>query len=102
MTNAVLYSTLDILIKSTSFSFNLASFKYLLYILEKYNLIGIFDLILTHEDVTKSKPDPEGYIKAMQFFNVQPDQCIIFEDSDTGIQAAEKSGVQYMIVKGYN
>ena len=68
-------------------------------ILEKYNLIGIFDLILTHEDVTKSKPDPEGYIKAMQFFNVQPDQCIIFEDSDTGIQAAEKSGVQYMIVK---
>ena len=38
----------------------------------------------------------------MQFFNVQPDQCIIFEDSDTGIQAAEKSGVQYMIVKGYN
>lgn len=71
-------------------------------ILEKYNLIGIFDLILTHEDVTKSKPDPEGYIKAMQFFNVQPDQCIIFEDSDTGIQAAEKSGVQYMIVKGYN
>lgn len=71
-------------------------------ILKKFDLVNIFDLILTQEDVSKLKPDPEGYIKVMRFFSVNPEECMIFEDSDIGIEAALRSGATVFTVKGYN
>jgi len=71
-------------------------------ILRQFGLVELFDLILTHDDVAKSKPDPEGYLKAMKYFNVEPEDCLIFEDSGIGIEAAEKSGAECFVVKGYN
>lgn len=71
-------------------------------ILKKFNLGEIFDLILTHEDVEKVKPDPEGYMKAMTFFDARPEDCIIFEDSEAGIEAAERSGANVFVAKGFN
>ena len=71
-------------------------------ILKRYNLMGIFDLILTHEDIIKSKPDPEGFLKAMKYFNILPQDSIIFEDSDVGIEAAEKTGATVFVTKGFN
>lgn len=71
-------------------------------ILDYFKLTGLFDLILTHEDVKKGKPNPEGYVMAMEKFGVSPDECLVFEDSDIGIEAAEKSGATVFVVKGYN
>ena len=71
-------------------------------ILRAFNLVEIFDLILTHEDVTKSKPDPEGFLKAMGMFEVNPGECVIFEDSSVGIEAAEKTGATVFVVRGFN
>lgn len=71
-------------------------------ILERFDLVGLFDLILTHDDVKKSKPDPEGYLKAMEYFGISADESVVFEDSDVGIQAAEKAGAQVYVVRGYN
>lgn len=71
-------------------------------ILEAFEVKGYFDLILTHEDITKVKPDPEGFLKAMDYFKVKKDNTIIFEDSDVGIKAAKSSGAKVMIVCGYN
>ena len=62
------------------------------------NLTPMIDLILSNEDVSKSKPDPEIYIKAMQFFDLHPSECLIFEDSDHGIKAAKASGANLKIV----
>ena len=59
-----------------------------------------FDLILAGEDVTKGKPDPEVYIKAMNILNVSPNETIIFEDSDIGIAAAVNAGCNYIKVVG--
>ena len=70
-------------------------------ILNKFNLMDLFDLILTHEDITKSKPDPEGFLKAMKLFNVEARDCLIFEDSSVGIEAAEKTGATVFVAKGY-
>ena len=64
--------------------------------------MDLFDLILTHEDITKSKPDPEGFLKAMKLFNVEARDCLIFEDSSVGIEAAEKTGATVFVAKGYN
>lgn len=71
-------------------------------ILNQFELAGIFDLILTHDDVARAKPDPEGYLKAMQYYGAIPEECMIFEDSDVGIEAAEKTGAHIFVVKGYN
>ena len=71
-------------------------------ILNEFRLVDIFDLILTHEDITKPKPDPEGFLKAMIRYNVAPKDCIIFEDSDVGIKAAEKTGATVFVARGFN
>ena len=71
-------------------------------ILDEFHIVDLFDLILTHEDIIKPKPDPEGFFKAMQVFNSKPTECVIFEDSDVGIEAAQKTGATIFVVKGFN
>lgn len=56
------------------------------------NMENIFDLIITGEDVVKTKPDPEIFFKCMRYFNVMPKETVIFEDSDIGIEAAKDTG----------
>ena len=46
-----------------------------------------FDAVLTSEDFDKSKPDPDGYLKAAQRLHCQPSECIGFEDSINGVKA---------------
>lgn len=50
------------------------------------------DEMVSNEEVSKGKPDPEMYLKAMDFFGVKPEECLILEDNDHGIQAAIASG----------
>ena len=57
-----------------------------------------FDLIFAGVDVKKGKPDPEIYLKSMAALGVTPDETVIFEDSQVGIDAAKASGASYMIV----
>lgn len=71
-------------------------------ILEHFELKELFDLILTQEDVSEPKPSPEGFLKAMHFFDVSPEETIIFEDSDVGIEAAERSGAYYYKTYKFN
>ena len=47
-------------------------------------------LFFTIDDVKNGKPDPEGFLKAMEYFKVKPENTIIFEDSDVGWQLQEK------------
>ncbi len=56
------------------------------------------DLVLSNEDVTRSKPDPEVYLTAMTAFGVTPEECLILEDNDHGIAAARASGGHVMVV----
>jgi len=61
-----------------------------------------FDLILTAEDFSRTKPDPEGFLMAMERFGVSPEDTIIWEDSEVGLDAAKASGAYYVKVFGYN
>ena len=47
----------------------------------------LFDVILTSEDFSASKPDPDCYLKAAAHFGLQPSDCIVFEDSFNGLRA---------------
>jgi beta-phosphoglucomutase len=71
-------------------------------ILNQFQLQNLFDLILTHDDVTKSKPEPEGFIKAMNYFDASPKETIIFEDSEVGLEAARRSGAFYYRTYRFN
>lgn len=57
-------------------------------ILQKVNLYNAFDAIVDGTNVTKAKPDPEVFINAAKQLNVKNENCIVFEDSVAGIQAA--------------
>jgi sugar-phosphatase len=48
---------------------------------------------VTAEDVSRSKPDPEGFLRAAELLGVEPADCIVFEDSETGIAAALAAGM---------
>lgn len=61
-------------------------------------IAGCFDLIFAGIDVKQGKPSPEIYLKTMAALGVAPDETLIFEDSQVGIEAAKASGAQYMIV----
>ncbi|MEY8850102.1 beta-phosphoglucomutase [Psychroserpens sp. XS_ASV72] len=57
-------------------------------ILEKVDLLSAFDAIVDGNDVSKAKPDPEVFLIGAKLLNVKPEDCIVFEDSVAGIQAA--------------
>ncbi len=61
-------------------------------ILDYFQKTELFDLILTHDDIKNSKPNPEGFLKALHYFQVKPSDALVFEDSKVGIEAALKIG----------
>ncbi|GHV96382.1 haloacid dehalogenase [Spirochaetia bacterium] len=78
-----------------------ASRKNCLDLLLYFNRENDFDLILAHEDITRSKPDPEGFMKAIDYFGVDKKDTIIFEDSVPGIEAAQKTGAAVFVVERF-
>ena len=59
---------------------------------------NLFPISLSGDDVSKTKPDPEGYLKAAQLSGVDIGNCLIFEDSLPGAQAAKSSGAWLIAV----
>lgn len=57
------------------------------------NLLDRFDTLVCAGDYKKSKPDPEGYLMAAERLGVAPEDCLVFEDTDMGIQAATAGGM---------
>ncbi len=62
--------------------------------LSKVNIANVFDLITDMSDVTSKKPDPEIYLKIMEHYNAKPSECLVFEDSYTGVLASNKAGIE--------
>jgi HAD superfamily hydrolase (TIGR01509 family) len=53
----------------------------------------LFDIIITPEDVTRGKPDPEMFLLAAERMRVNPAECLVFEDAELGIEAARRAGM---------
>ena len=66
--------------------------------MEKAELMPYIDMIVSNEDVTKSKPDPEMYITTIKKFGLRPEECIVVEDNPNGIQAGKESGASVLEV----
>jgi beta-phosphoglucomutase len=61
--------------------------------LKKFELENGFDLILSSESVDNAKPNPEGFLKAVDSLGVSQSDALIFEDSVAGFLAAENAGI---------
>ncbi|MDO6595432.1 beta-phosphoglucomutase [Oceanihabitans sp. 2_MG-2023] len=62
-------------------------------ILEKVNLLSKFNAIVDGNDVSNAKPDPEVFLIAAKHLNIKLENCIVFEDSVAGVQAANTANM---------
>jgi beta-phosphoglucomutase len=64
--------------------------------MEKSALIQYLGFYLSNQDVTNAKPDPEIYNSAVTRLNLLPEECLVLEDNEKGIQAAKASGAHLL------
>ena len=67
-------------------------------ILKQIGLSNYFDAVSDGNNITKSKPDPEVFIKAADMLGVPYEQCMVVEDADAGIQAGKAAGMKTLAV----
>ncbi len=67
-------------------------------ILDVHGLTPLFDVVIWGDDVGRSKPDPEGYLRALEMLGADPASSLAFEDSETGRQAALAAGLPVLQV----
>jgi len=69
--------------------------------LEAIGLENFFDPIITADDPVKPKPSPDIFLEAARRLNVEPQYCQVFEDSDLGIEGAQKAGMTVTDVRPF-
>ncbi len=68
------------------------------FILDNLHIRRFFKAIVSADDVTTSKPDPETFIKCAELLNVSPGNCIVFEDAPKGVEAAQNAGMDCVVL----
>jgi HAD superfamily hydrolase (TIGR01509 family) len=66
--------------------------------MKKSHLTPWLDVMLSNQDVKKSKPAPDIYLKAAELLNLRPDECLVVEDNQHGIAAATAAGTHILEV----
>ncbi len=99
----ILYPGVESILSSLSKVFKLAiitgsSKEELFPVLERNELTQYFQKIITADDITKSKPDPEGYLKGLSLLGTSADKALVIEDSPSGIKAAKSAGIKCIAV----
>ena len=65
-------------------------------------LYEYFEFLLSNEDVSRPKPDPEMYLKALERLGCRPEEVVIVEDAAPGVEAARRSGGHVLQVAGFD
>ena len=63
------------------------------FILERIGLGGYFDAVSDGNSITRSKPDPEVFLKAAEMLGIAPERCLVVEDAVSGAQAGHAGGM---------
>lgn len=75
-----------------------ARWPYTNFILDGLNIRKYFKEIVTAEDIKKGKPDPEIYLKTAEKLGVDPHDCVVFEDTLSGIKSAHSAGMKVIAI----
>lgn len=63
-------------------------------ILERLELTSYFEAIIDGTKVSKAKPDPQVFLKGAEALNILPEDCVVFEDAEAGVEAAIAGGMK--------
>ena len=63
-------------------------------VLDRLGITPLFDAIVTGEHLTRPKPDPQIFLLASQLLGVLPRRCVVFEDAESGVEAARRAGMR--------
>lgn len=69
--------------------------------LRESGILECFEFIISNQDVSKPKPDPEIYVNAIARMGLSPAEVVIVEDAPHGIEAARRSGAHVCQVRGF-
>ena len=67
-------------------------------LLEKANILEHFPVIVAGDEITKGKPNPDIFLKASEKLKIEPSKCLVLEDSNAGIKAANKAKMDVIMV----
>ena len=67
-------------------------------ILDSNGILSLFDHLVFAKDVKRSKPYPDMFLKACSDLNVLPENCLVLEDSEAGIEAAYRAGIPVICI----
>jgi beta-phosphoglucomutase family hydrolase len=71
-------------------------------ILHHIGLVGWFDAMVCAEDVPHHKPAPDIFLEAARRLGVEPKQCLVYEDTDPGLEAARRAGMASIDVRTFH
>jgi beta-phosphoglucomutase len=72
------------------------------FVLDNLKIRHYFPVIVGQPDVRISKPDPEVFVKAAALMSLMPGDCLVFEDSPKGIEAARRAGIDAVAVTSFH
>ncbi|NLJ45991.1 MAG: HAD-IA family hydrolase, partial [Treponema sp.] len=61
---------------------------------DEYSLERYVDCIVSGEEVARGKPNPDVFLRAAELLGVEPEACVVIEDSDNGLAAARAAGIR--------
>ena len=68
------------------------------FVLDGLDIRHYFDAIVSADDVSRSKPDPETYLKCASLLGIDPQDCLVFEDVPKGVESAYNAGMKAMVL----
>lgn len=72
--------------------------QYIKLVLNKFKINDCFSAIVSGDDVTKGKPDPEPYLVACKKLELDPENCLVLEDATNGIESAKTAGCKCIAI----
>lgn len=67
-------------------------------VLDLFDLKKFFPIIITSDDISKGKPDPEQFLLASEGLSVAPENCLVLEDAEKGVKAADRANMKCIAI----
>ena len=70
------------------------------FVIDNFQIRHYFDALVSANDVVKSKPHPETFLKCAALLDLDPKDCLVFEDTPKGVECAMHAGMKAVVILG--
>ena len=68
------------------------------FVLDNLGIRKYFDALISADEVSVSKPDPETFLKCAELLAISPKDCLVFEDAPKGVESALNAGMETVVI----